>query len=137
MKLIDGMDVQNATSTVMLNVTKGDVSNSKRRKPDNCAAAMACRRQLKCTDARIHLGRVYLRFNGHWKRYGTSPALRGQVVAFDQGGRFQPGSYILYAMQPSKRKGKHQGSNKPAKYKKRTTIYHVLIGIRHNGHLSS
>jgi hypothetical protein len=127
MHIIDEKIVVNAKKSVILHITDGDISKAKKKKPDSCAAAIACRRQMHVAEARVHLGRTYLRNNGKWVRYLTSDALRSELIAFDKGGKFEPGDYPIYRIQPSKATGKQQGSRK---YKKRSHIYHRVIGVR-------
>lgn len=132
---INGLKVVDAKKSIHLVITKGDVKKGKVKDPSGCAAAVACRRALKAHEARVHIGRTYLRFNGKWERYHTSPALRAEIVAFDRGGVFEPGIYTLQKMQPSKKSGKRQGAEKwrtGGRGKKRGR-YHILTNIRPMG----
>lgn len=114
-KAIDDMPIFNARHALTIHVRPGDISRADKKHPDACAVARACRRELHCADVRVHLGRVYVRQNkGSWQRYLTPRSLRTEIIAFDRGGTFMPGEYVLSAPQPSKQKvGKRQGSNKP------------------------
>lgn len=129
---IDGLKVFNVRKSLIIKVLPIDIKASKSKEADKCAAAIACKRQFKAVDARVHVGRTYLRFNGKWMRYHTSPALRSEIVSFDRGGKFSQGEYTLYGIQPSKLTGRQQGgkNHKPKKYKKHSHIYHILSGVR-------
>ena len=129
MHIIDEQVVANAKKSVTLHITDGDINKAKRKNAGGCAAALACRRQLHAVEARVHLGRTYVRRNGKWVRYLTSQALRSELIAFDKGGKFEPGDYILYRMQPAKSTGRHYGGPK-RKNKKRTNVYHKTVGVR-------
>jgi len=130
MHIIDEKIVVNAKKSVTLHITDGDINKARRKKPDRCAAAIACRRQLHVAEARVHLGRTYLRMNGKWVRYLTSDGLRSELIAYDKGGKFEPGEYMLYRIQPSKATGKRQSTSTKRRYKKRSHIYHRVIGVR-------
>ena len=99
---INGLKVTDATKSIILHVTQRDIANAKKKDQAECAAAVACRRQLGASEVRVHLGRTYVRFNGEWKRYITSYALRDELIAFDRGGEFMAGDYTLVRMQPSR-----------------------------------
>lgn len=129
---INGLPVKNAKKPVLLHILPKDISASKSKKPDNCAAAVACKRQLGATEARVHVGRTFLRFNGHWERYYTSRALRAEIVAFDRGGKFEPGEYMLQRLSPKQvNRGKQTTYPKTTTKKvKKRAKYHVLTNIR-------
>jgi hypothetical protein len=126
---INGLPVKNAKKPVLLHILPKDIAASKSKKPDNCAAAVACKRQLGATEARVHVGRTFLRFNGHWDRYYTSKALRAEIVAFDRGGKFEPGEYMLSPVNKKRVKQTAYPKKTGKKVKKRAK-YHVLTNIR-------
>lgn len=134
---IDGLPVIDAKRALQIVVQPGDISRSLRangrKEPDSCAMAKAMRRQTHCKDVRIHLARTYVRQNdGNWQRYMTPGALRQEIIAFDRGGRFEPGAYLLKVAQPSKKAtGKRQGSDKDKrKNKKRRHSPTVVKNVR-------
>lgn len=113
--MIDGLPVLNAKAPITLKVTSRDITQADPKQPDQCAFARACRRALHVKEARVHLGRVYVRSNDtDWLRYITPPALRVEIIAFDRGGEFMPGEYTLLSPPKSKQTGKEQGSKKRA-----------------------
>lgn len=134
-KAIDGKPVIDAKKPITLIVTEGDINRADRKEPADCAFARACRRALHVKEARVHLGRVYLRANdGNWTRYLTPRTLRSEIIAFDRGGAFEPGEFTLGAPQPSKRTGKTQGSkrgrNRPRTAKVKRRSPHVVTNVR-------
>jgi len=126
---INEIPIKDAKKSVVLHITKNDVNKGRSKKPGECAAALACKRDFGATEARVHMSRVYLRFNGHWERYKTSGALRSEIVAFDRGGRFEPGEYILLKMEPSRKGDKSRGQRNGRGRKPRGPI-HILTNVR-------
>jgi hypothetical protein len=129
---IEGLPVKDGSKSIMIVITTGDIKKSKIKSPSECAAAVACRRMLGATEARVHLGRTYLRYNNHWERYLTSKPLRSEVVAFDRGGTFMPGEYLLDKMQPSRKNDPSRDKRNKPRGKKRAQ-YHLTLGVRPMG----
>ena len=132
LKEIDGLPVVDAKKPVTLQVTKRDISHADVKDPANCAAARACTRQLG-TEARIHLSRVYLKQARprRWDRYVTPPQLRNELIAFDRGGTFAPGAFVLWVPQPTQQLGARPGrpSGNTA-HPKRRRGYHRVTDVR-------
>lgn len=100
---IDGLPVTDAKRPMTLHISKRDCSYGNPKHPDTCAAAKCIKREYKAIDCRVHVSRVYIRQNnGNWLRYVAPQALRTEVIAFDRGGRFMPGEYLLSPPKPSK-----------------------------------
>lgn len=96
LKSIDGKPIVNATESITLVVNGSDVARSDHQESANCAVARACRRQLHAREVRIHLSRAYIRSNeSNWVRYDVPRSMRAEIVAFDRGGRFSPGTWVL------------------------------------------
>lgn len=128
---IDGLPVKDARKSVVITISDRDVKNGTLKKPNSCAAALCCKRELGATEAHVHTSRVYLRFNGHWQRYLTSAALRSEIVAFDRGGRFEPGEYRLIKMQPSRENDQNRAKKRGSGKKRQA--YHVIQNVRPRG----
>lgn len=107
---IDGIPVIDAKRPLTLFVTTWDISRATRKEPNCCALARACSRQLHVKEARIHLGRIYLRMGDHWVRYLTSQSARAEIIAFDRGGKFSPGEFHLHPVWQSERAGTKRAS---------------------------
>ncbi len=136
---IDGKPVINATKKIILHISPRDVAQGNNKDPGSCAAARACIRELGAKAARVHLGRTYVKFDDKWLRFGTSHALRTEIVAFDRGGKFSPGTYYISPLQPSHRPaGRRLGSVKTKvkiarkTHRKRAKI-HIVSGVRAHG----
>ena len=111
-------DVRDATNHLVLEILPKDVKGATIKNPSTCVTARACQRQLG-REARIHLSRVYIKANGGdiWYRYFVPESLRGEIVSFDRGGKFFPGTYTLSPPKPSGRLGadKRRGGTHPKK----------------------
>lgn len=100
---INGKKVVDARKPVEIHITQRDALVGANKNPSGCAAALAAKRDIAgCVSARVHIGCVYIEQKNHWVRYLTPKALRTEIVAFDRGGSFQPGDYVLKAP------GKHE-----------------------------
>jgi hypothetical protein len=135
---INGIPVVDATKKVVIQISPKDIAKGDTKDPGACAAAQACMRQLGADMARVHIGRTYLKIGNKWTRFHTSKPLRTEIIAFDRGGKFAPGEYVLGPCQPSKRAtGKRQGSRpKPRvdpKSPKRRRTYHTVANVRAHG----
>lgn len=105
-RMIDGVPLIDAIKPLHVVITEYDIRSALRKDCDMCAAALALCRSVKAIeDARVYLGRAYIRFPGKWVRYKTSEALRAQIVRFDKTGKFQEGRYLLSTPSPSDRLG--------------------------------
>lgn len=136
---IKGLRVINARRPVTVTITPHDVGTGKDKAPKSCAAAKGAIHSIpNCVEARVHLSRVYIKRKDRnvWERYHTSAALRGEILAFDRGGRFEPGEYILQPMGKSERQRKRSGSDtnrntKRNHVRKPRKTLHVAQGVRH------
>ena len=115
LQTIDGLPVKNLTKKIKLVITKADCIKGKSKAPNACAAAVACTRQLPgCIEARVHVGRVYIKVREgrkeFWLRGKTPGGLRTEIATFDRGGRFEPGTYDINPLCPTDRaNGRRQG----------------------------
>ncbi len=129
---INGKKVMNAFQKIVLVIKPNDIKNGDSKNPSECAAAQACMRQLHATQARVHIGRTYVEVNDKWLRFRTSDALRSEIIAFDRGGTFEPGTYELLTIPPSDRKPR----TKSRKRQVRRAVkkhYHTVTGIKQHG----
>lgn len=136
---IAGKPVKDADEKFVLTITKADVKSGAAKTSSQCAAAKALCRQTGCEEARVHFSRVYIRKQGKWLRFGAPPSLRNEVIAFDRGGEFAPGEYVIGPAQPivrldapsrkryDNRKNKTRSKNSGTKIKR---PYHVVSGVR-------
>lgn len=97
---IDGLVVKNLTKKIKLVISDEDCRKGNKKNPNSCAAAIAATRQVpNCIEARIHIGRIYLKVKTgnkeYWLRGKTPGALRTEIATFDRGGTFEPGTYDI------------------------------------------
>lgn len=107
---IAGKKVVDAKRPAKIVITVRDTKLGDNKNPSSCAAALAAKRDVpECLSARVHIGRVYIEHKDKWVRYLTPEALRTEIVAFDRGGSFQPGDYVLKPPAPSETvEGRHK-----------------------------
>jgi hypothetical protein len=133
---IDGLPVVNITKPMRLTISAKEARTGKSRAPSACAAALAAVRQVpRCTEARVHIGRIFMKVGKKWLRGKVPEALRTEIATFDRGGTFAPGEYTIRPLAPSdfptgRRIG---GKDKPRNGKKPKRRLHVLVGVRENG----
>lgn len=110
---IENLPIVDAKTPFTLRITKDDIKRASRKEPDLCAVARSCHRG-GAIEVRIHLARAYLRFNkANWQRYTVPLGLRTEIVAFDRGGEFTEGEWVLAPPRPSARlTGKRTGGKK-------------------------
>ena len=93
---INGKKVVDAKKLKALTITQKDCDQGDKKNPALCAAARAIRREFPgAIGAEVHLGRAYVEYPDKVVRYVTPKALRTEIVAFDRGGTFEPGEYLL------------------------------------------
>jgi hypothetical protein len=130
---IDGLPVIDAKKPLKLEVTRADCQLATRKNPGCCAVAKACGRELKIKGVRVHLSRLYLLAGKTWTRYLVHSSLRQEIIAFDRGGKFEPGVYTFQAPNPNKQLGKGGGgkTKNPGKGKpKPPRSYKSVQGVR-------
>lgn len=133
---IDGRPVFNAKKPITLTINANDIAKADRKEPLDCAVARACRRELHAKEVKVHLGRVYVRMNeGNWTRYLTPKPMRDEIIAFDRGGAFEPGTFTLPPPPPSKvaATGRRQGSKPKSKKRgagQKRMKPHVVTNVR-------
>lgn len=122
---INGKKVVDANYRMAVLVTPEDIKKGDRKKPNACAVALACVRQLDAESAVVNLTRTYIEFPKRWVRFATPASVRTEIVAFDQGGKFTPGQYVMSPPAPTQRSGaatkRVRGTRK---YKKRAKPHH-------------
>ncbi len=140
---IHGRPVVNARQKLKLHISAADVRAGKAKNAKGCAAALAAVREVpNCVAARVHLGRVYLLQKGatrgqdKWLRFRTPDSLRNEIIAFDRGGRFEPGEYELKPMSPADLQPRTVNVVRPGREGPTTTIgkqprrFTVAKGVR-------
>ena len=131
MVTIEKIKIKDATKPLQLSITKRDITGSDRRSPETCAAAACLLRMDGVQEARVHKTRTYIRKGGTWFRYMTPISLQMELVAFDRGGRFEPGEHFLLPVPEKKRPtGKRQGSGRDKRTGRSQRTYHTVSAVR-------
>ncbi len=139
---IEGLPVRNLKHKIRLTISDEDCKKGAKKAPGSCAAALAATRQIPhCHEARIHIGRVFLKMgNGnrklYWLRGKTTGALRTEIATFDRGGTFEPGIYDINPLSASelptgKRVGHHPprlGHGRPGKHRRSPKVLRDVRG---------
>jgi len=139
---IEGLEVRNLKHKIRLTISDEDCKKGNKKAPGSCAAALAATRQIPhCHEARIHIGRVFLKMgNGnkklYWLRGKTTGALRTEIATFDRGGTFEPGIYDINPLTTSelptgKRIGHHPprfGRGRPGKHRRSPKVLRDVRG---------
>lgn len=131
---IGGLPIQDAKKHLTISITAGDCRAGNTKDPATCAAAIACLREADCQEARIHISRTYLKIGKKWVRWFTPHALRDEIIAFDRGGKFQPGTYELVpvSMAEQRNRGKKHTPTaiKRGRADKKRPKHHTVAGVR-------
>ncbi len=128
---IDGLPVQDAKRPITLTITETDITKAHTKAPNACAVARACARQLHVKEARVHLGRIYLRTNEtNWVRYQTPASLRDEIIAFDRGGSFQPGEFRIKPIDTYTQTRERSARSNTTKTGKKRRPPHIVTDVR-------
>jgi hypothetical protein len=138
MKRIDGQPVANGHRRLRIKVTAADVKEGAPLNHNSCAIAVACMRQVPhLTAAKVHLGRLYLLFEGEtrWRRWYVPEYATREIVAFDRGGRFVP-QEIDFTPPPVEVLARYRKPSAPRKAapRKRRRIVHRTMDVRDSAH---
>lgn len=97
-----GLKRVDAKKPLLVTVKTGDIRKAKKKDPQNCGFAQACRRENPKAEA------VFFFRSSAWvqegktiKRYLLPTSMQKEIVAFDRGAPFDPGHYELKAPSPS------------------------------------
>lgn len=128
---IDGKIVRNARKRMKIEILPADIRSASKKKPECCAVANACMRQMPIKEIRVHLSRVFMKGkDGTWTRFLTPKNLRTEIVAFDRGGEFEPGTYLLSKPNPAKTTGKRYGTKTNDTVRRNKRKRHVTANVR-------
>lgn len=105
-----------------------------RKAPQHCAFAQACKRQEKNIGAAVFLrSMAYIQRGDKLVRYRIPSSVSKEIVAFDRGGKLEPGEYYLRKITPSYTRTGYSKRKKAYKLgkRKRTVVgHHRTANIR-------
>ncbi len=128
---LEGLPVYDATEPLEFTVTKRDAAKGGIQSPESCAMALACKREHHSKDVRIHLHYSYVLEKDHWVRYRTPECVKREIIAFDRGGSFDPGDYMLLVPYKSRRFGlPRYVAKRPSKRVSQKRYLHITANVR-------
>jgi len=127
--------VIDAKFPLKIEVTEKDSTSEGNKKHDSCAMALACKRKFKLDGVVISRTMAYLVKGKMARRFRLSMSIQKEIVAFDRGTNFAPGTYLLGTVgNHAKLLGKRRGSdNYPRKKSVKTgnkRFRHLTTNIR-------
>lgn len=114
--------VVNAKHDLILEITKRDTQKGKTKNHQSCVIAEACKNKLDFDDAIIARRTAFLIRGNVATRFSVPERVTREIVSFDRGGSFAPGSYALKVPKKIKPRGsgtRHPGAERPGKLKHR------------------
>jgi hypothetical protein len=117
-----------------LKVTVGrqDTSLGKKKKHEDCAMAVACKRKFKLDGVIISVSRAYLIKGNTAVRFEVPESVSREITSFDRGSDFVPGEYGLDPVAKRDRLGSVKGTRHSPRTSKGRPIrrYHRTENIR-------
>lgn len=120
--------VVDAKELIRIRVSPQDGITGKGKAHDGCALAVACKRLFHLDGAIVSTGTAYLVKGHKATRYQVPNAVSREIVSFDRGAGFAPGTYALYSPTPMGRDREHAPSQGASR--KREKPRHMTTGIR-------
>lgn len=125
-------DVVDAVRPTVIEVTLKDANAKAMKNHEACALAVACKRKFNLDGVIISRSTAYLVKGKKARRFKLAPSTSREIVSFDRGAGFQPGTYVLSAVPELARLGRRQGSDRDKRtgngHKKQ--FRHVTANIR-------
>jgi len=102
--------VSDAKAPLNIEVTRYDDTIATKKAHKGCAMAVACKRKLNLDGVIISVKTAYMIKGKKAIRFQVPEHVSREVVSFDRGGHFEPGSYKL--IKPSRKLGEgHKSGN--------------------------
>lgn len=105
--------VVDATQPAIIEVRARDANPRAAKNHEACALAVACKRSMRLDGVIISRSTAYMVKGKQARRFKLPPGTAREVVSFDRGAGFAPGTYILSAVPTPARLGARQGSDAP------------------------
>lgn len=124
--------VVDADKPADIEVTTADATAKGVKNHEACAMAVACKRKFHLDGVVISRSTAYLVRGNRARRFKLPPATAKEVVSFDRGGGFAPGTYRLSAVGDWAKLGRQQGSTntRPAPSGRVKQFRHLTTNIR-------
>jgi hypothetical protein len=105
-------EVVDGDADIILEVTGNDVKNSRRKAHDGCALAVGAQRQLDIRGVIVGVRTAYLIKENRAIRFNVPEHAAREIISFDRGASFEPGTYKLKKPTCKLGKGKPHGADK-------------------------
>jgi hypothetical protein len=125
--------VTDATEPADIEVLLADAKPKGVKHHEACAMAVACKRKFNLDGVVISRSTAYLVKGNKARRFKLPPATAKEIVSFDRGGGFAPGTYRLSAVGNWAKLGRQQGSDKSKRRDSdgsKKKFRHITTGIR-------
>jgi len=125
-----GLTLVDAKKPLHIEVKKCD-TKARRQQPNDCAFARACKRGNKSISTVVFLrSMAYIEDGKHLWRWRLPSDVRNEIMAFDRGGRIQPGKYVLQPPTPGSTLKAMKRMNKRRKVGVQARSYKRIADIR-------
>lgn len=104
--------VVDADRGAKIEVMPTDANPRAQKNHEDCALAVACKRQMNLDGVIISRSKAYLVKGRVARRFNLSPSASREVVSFDRGAGFAPGEYLLSPISPAGKLGTRTGSGR-------------------------
>lgn len=124
--------VVDATQPAIIEVKSADANPRAQKNHEACALAVACKRTMKLDGVIISRSTAYMVKGRQARRFKLPPGTAREVVSFDRGAGFAPGTYILSAVPKIARLGERTGSDRDKRSYNGTSrkFRHLTANIR-------
>jgi len=131
--------VVDANRNARIKVTGKDEKLANKKSHKTCAMAVACKREFHLDGVIISANRAYLVKGDQARRFELPPSVTKEIVSFDRGAGFEPGTYELSKVSPTarldhpKRNGtghSSRGGDKPRKFRHKTGGIRIALGSK-------
>jgi len=124
--------VVDSTAPAVIEVRATDANPRAAKNHEACALAVACKRSMNLDGVIIARSTAYLVKGRKARRFKLPPSTAREVVSFDRGAGFAPGTYILSAVPKQARLGERRGSDTEKRgYNKSSSKFrHLTANIR-------
>lgn len=114
-----GLKVRDSSRHMVITVLPEDLRGARRKNPECCAFARACKRQQKVDAVHFLKTSAWIEKDGVLTRFILPESMKREIIAFDRGGKFAPGEYQLRRPNRSRKLGtkpkKRRGGGKETK----------------------
>lgn len=122
--------VEDAKTSITVEVTKQDSNSAQVRNHKACAMAVACKRKLHADGVIVSIKTMYVIIGTKALRYCLPERVSREVVSFDRQGGFAQGEYFAHPPSKGHKLGGMKGGNSKTGKGKKMTRKYLTTGIR-------